>query len=72
LSSKKAKLEVIVTADDQTSSSHLEYEMWVRYDKEEDKEVIEAGMELTYKQIQYSQYKQFSTIGSIFINLGHM
>ena len=50
--SKKAELEVI---DDQTSSSNLECDVWVKCDKcilnKEDNEIIGAGIKLTDKQI---------------------
>jgi len=48
--SKKAELEVIATADDQTSSSNLECDLWVKCDKcilkKEENEIIGAGSEL--------------------------
>ena len=50
--------------------------MWAKCDrhmlKNADKEVIETGMELTDRHIQYSQYlikKQFSTIGGLCLTL---
>jgi len=73
---KRIKIEQdVATAGDQEcsrSSSSSSSDVWVKCDKyvlkNEDREIIERGRELTDKQIQYSQYltkKQFLTIGDL-------
>ena len=66
----EGKVNDLVTGDSDSTTEDID--VWVKCDRQilriADKEIIETGMELTDKHIQYAQYlikKQFSTIGGL-------
>ena len=72
LAIKKTKVDLATVDSDDTEDDTMEADVWVKCDryilKNADKEIIETGLELTDKHIQYLQYlikTQFSTIGGL-------
>ena len=71
-SAHKNKTIVDLSANTSCTGETAEDDMWVKCDRQilyiANKEIIESGLELTDKHIQYAQYllkKQFSTIGGL-------
>ena len=69
---KKPKVDLATVDSDDTKDDTMEADVLIKCDrhilKNADKEIIETGLELIDKHIQYSQYLikiQFSTIGGL-------